>query len=218
MLIHMFFFFSSRRRHTRWTGDWSSDVCSSDLRGRGRDDGGQSSLAYRGQDRRQAARHRRTSIGDLGRGFPRGSGRDHDPLRGRGDADRPIGEHRTAGVEGQGQGDGARIRRQSAQRFSGRCRGGRAMMAFDWAEPETLKDAVALLDPDDASVRAVAGGTALMLMMKAGVFQPTRLISLAKIEPHYSQIRIEKDGALKVGAMTTLTALEQSVDVAALFP
>src|SRR6266487_4508546 len=25
------FFFSSRRRHTRWTGDWSSDVCSSDL-------------------------------------------------------------------------------------------------------------------------------------------------------------------------------------------
>src|SRR6266487_6097064 len=27
------FFFSSRRRHTRWTGDWSSDVCSSDLTG-----------------------------------------------------------------------------------------------------------------------------------------------------------------------------------------
>src|SRR5690348_2354043 len=25
-----FFFFSSKRRHTRWTGDWSSDVCSSD--------------------------------------------------------------------------------------------------------------------------------------------------------------------------------------------
>src|SRR4051812_50002653 len=27
------FFFSSRRRHTRLTCDWSSDVCSSDLRG-----------------------------------------------------------------------------------------------------------------------------------------------------------------------------------------
>src|SRR5205807_5823759 len=26
------FFFSSRRRHTRLQGDWSSDVCSSDLR------------------------------------------------------------------------------------------------------------------------------------------------------------------------------------------
>src|SRR2546430_8228680 len=29
-----FFFFSSRRRHTRFDCDWSSDVCSSDLRGR----------------------------------------------------------------------------------------------------------------------------------------------------------------------------------------
>src|SRR5215208_7632240 len=29
----MFFFFSSRRRHTRWPRDWSSDVCSSDLMG-----------------------------------------------------------------------------------------------------------------------------------------------------------------------------------------
>src|SRR5437870_13378406 len=41
MLMHTFlfenaqldvFFFSSRRRHTRWPRDWSSDVCSSDLR------------------------------------------------------------------------------------------------------------------------------------------------------------------------------------------
>src|SRR2546422_1701636 len=29
-----FFFFSSRRRHTRCSRDWSSDVCSSDLAGR----------------------------------------------------------------------------------------------------------------------------------------------------------------------------------------
>src|SRR2546426_5494013 len=28
----VFFFFSSRRRHTRLQGDWSSDVCSSDLK------------------------------------------------------------------------------------------------------------------------------------------------------------------------------------------
>src|SRR5256885_14442173 len=31
----VFFFFSSRRRHTRLQGDWSSDVCSSDLDTRG---------------------------------------------------------------------------------------------------------------------------------------------------------------------------------------
>src|SRR5256885_7857144 len=32
--FYLFFFFSSRRRHTRLQGDWSSDVCSSDLKGR----------------------------------------------------------------------------------------------------------------------------------------------------------------------------------------
>src|SRR5437867_10927341 len=31
MPLIFFFFFSSRRRHTRSYGDWSSDVCSSDL-------------------------------------------------------------------------------------------------------------------------------------------------------------------------------------------
>src|SRR5690625_3853102 len=33
MSIERFFFFSYRRRHTRWPRDWSSDVCSSDLSG-----------------------------------------------------------------------------------------------------------------------------------------------------------------------------------------
>src|ERR1039458_6004984 len=32
VLVVIFFFFSSRRRHTRCLSDWSSDVCSSDLR------------------------------------------------------------------------------------------------------------------------------------------------------------------------------------------
>src|SRR5437762_9826391 len=35
LFFFFFFFFSSRRRHTRYIGDWSSDVCSSDLVARG---------------------------------------------------------------------------------------------------------------------------------------------------------------------------------------
>src|ERR1017187_4703919 len=31
LVVFFLFFFSSRRRHTRYIGDWSSDVCSSDL-------------------------------------------------------------------------------------------------------------------------------------------------------------------------------------------
>jgi carbon-monoxide dehydrogenase medium subunit len=86
------------------------------------------------------------------------------------------------------------------------------MIPFDLAEPKSLAEAIKLLDPDDTGVRPFAGGTALMLMMKAGVFRPTRLVSLAKIEKKYSTIAAGKDG-LRIGAMTTLSALEHSADV-----
>jgi carbon-monoxide dehydrogenase medium subunit len=92
------------------------------------------------------------------------------------------------------------------------------VIPFEWDEPRTLQEAVALLDPEDPSVRPIAGGTALMLMMKTGVFAPSRLVSLAKIEPEYSQIRADRSGALKIGAMTSLSALERSDDIAKHFP
>ncbi len=86
------------------------------------------------------------------------------------------------------------------------------MTPFDLTEPKSLAEAIKLLDPDDAAVRPFAGGTALMLMMKAGVFRPARLVSLAKIEKKYSAIAAGKDG-LRIGAMTTLSVLEHSSDV-----
>src|SRR5437764_5556836 len=48
--LYSFFFFSSRRRHTRYIGDWSSDVCSSDL-----NDGGRSVAILKGPDVNDAA-------------------------------------------------------------------------------------------------------------------------------------------------------------------
>jgi carbon-monoxide dehydrogenase medium subunit len=86
------------------------------------------------------------------------------------------------------------------------------MIPFELAEPTSLAAAVKLLDPDDATVRPIAGGTALMLMMKAGVFRPEKLVSLRKIESKYSGISAGADG-LRIGAMTTLSALERSADV-----
>jgi carbon-monoxide dehydrogenase medium subunit len=82
------------------------------------------------------------------------------------------------------------------------------VIPFAWDEPKTLRQAVAALDPDDASVRPIAGGTALMLMMKAGVLRPSRLVSLRRLGLE----RIEKGakGELRIGAMATLRALEKS--------
>ena len=87
------------------------------------------------------------------------------------------------------------------------------MTPFELIEPATLQEAVALIDPDDPTVRPVAGGTALMLMMKAGVFQPSRLISLRKLNGTLTGISIA-DGTLVIGAMTPLAALEHSAEVA----
>jgi carbon-monoxide dehydrogenase medium subunit len=86
------------------------------------------------------------------------------------------------------------------------------MIPFELAEPKSLAEAIKLLDPDDATVRPIAGGTALMLMMKAGVFRPAKLVSLRGIEAKYSGIAAGSDG-IRVGAMTTLSALEHSADV-----
>jgi carbon-monoxide dehydrogenase medium subunit len=86
------------------------------------------------------------------------------------------------------------------------------VIPFDMVEPTSLKEAVSLLNPDEPTVRPVAGGTALMLMMKAGVFQPSLLVCLHKIEPEHSRITVA-NGALRIGAMASLSDLEHDANV-----
>ena len=92
------------------------------------------------------------------------------------------------------------------------------MIPFEMVEPKSLKEAVTLLDPEQPTIRAVAGGTALMLMMKAGVFAPTRLICLHGIEPDYARIQVTAGGELRIGAMATLSEVEHDANVAARLP
>lgn len=92
------------------------------------------------------------------------------------------------------------------------------MTPFEILEPRTLREACSLLDAADVSVRPISGGTALMLMMKAGVFQPTRLISLRSVEAQYSEIKFSADGAVTIGALATLSMLEHSRELQRSFP
>jgi carbon-monoxide dehydrogenase medium subunit len=92
------------------------------------------------------------------------------------------------------------------------------VIPFEMVEPTSLKEAMALLDPREPTIRAVAGGTALMLMMKAGVFQPTRLVCLHNIEPEHARITLAGNGELRIGAMATLSQLEHDANVAARLP
>jgi aerobic carbon-monoxide dehydrogenase medium subunit len=83
------------------------------------------------------------------------------------------------------------------------------MSPFDLQEPRSLSEALECLNTDDATVRPFGGGTALMLMMKAGVFRPARLVSLRRLAPEFSRIE-SKDGEVRIGALATLSALERS--------
>jgi len=89
---------------------------------------------------------------------------------------------------------------------------------FELVEPSTIDEAVALLDPEDMSVRAIAGGTALMLMMKTRLFQPTRLVSLRRLNGAFRTVRNDENGGLRIGAMATLTELEHSPLIAKAAP
>lgn len=80
------------------------------------------------------------------------------------------------------------------------------MRPFELAQPSTLAEASRLLGEEGA--HALSGGTALMLMMKAGVFSPARLVSLRRLK--LEGVAATGDGGLAIGAMTSLRALERS--------
>ncbi|RAI40861.1 FAD binding domain-containing protein [Rhodoplanes roseus] len=92
------------------------------------------------------------------------------------------------------------------------------MRGFELVHPGSLADAIGLLDTDDDTVRPFSGGTALMLMMKTGVFRPSRLVHLGRIGDAYSEITASPAGGLRIGAMATLSALEHSPEVIRVAP
>ncbi|HYG55692.1 MAG TPA: FAD binding domain-containing protein [Burkholderiales bacterium] len=79
------------------------------------------------------------------------------------------------------------------------------MSPFQLVQPASLAEALEALSFPDT--RPFSGGTALMLMMKAGMLRPARLVRLARCGLGGIQVR---DGALHVGAFTTLSALEKA--------
>jgi aerobic carbon-monoxide dehydrogenase medium subunit len=87
------------------------------------------------------------------------------------------------------------------------------MTPFELKEPESLAEAISMLDPENPEVRPISGGTALMLMMKSGVFRPARLVSLQKIEADYAKIEPGADGSIRIGALASLSQIERSDSV-----
>src|SRR5207249_7484622 len=95
----LYFFFSSRRRHTRSKRDWSSDVCSSDLQGNRRGQGPEDVPRDRRQERALGApgAYSARRPGRLGRGALRA----HRLQPQRGEAEAKRSEERRVGKEGR---------------------------------------------------------------------------------------------------------------------
>src|SRR5436305_13663694 len=82
------------------------------------------------------------------------------------------------------------------------------MKDFEYQTPASLEEACALLQQRGDDARVVAGGTALIIMMKQRLVQPELLVSLRRIG---DLGRLEADnGTLRVGATVTHRAMETS--------
>ncbi len=90
------------------------------------------------------------------------------------------------------------------------------MNRFEYANPSSLAEAVALLGPTFDDAVALAGGTDLLGLMKDFVISPKRLVSLGDID-ELKGIRPDGDG-VSIGAMTTLDDLLASRSVRDRYP
>jgi carbon-monoxide dehydrogenase medium subunit len=81
------------------------------------------------------------------------------------------------------------------------------MHKFEFLEPETIEQASAMLAEHGESARLVAGGTALVLLMRQRLIRPPTLISLGRLG-RLRYIDVKGDGSVRIGALTTHADIE----------
>jgi xanthine dehydrogenase YagS FAD-binding subunit len=97
------------------------------------------------------------------------------------------------------------------------------MNAFEWANASTIQDAVRLLKPadpaadPDAMSRPMGGGQDLLTTMKAYIQRPPRVVNLKTITG-LDKIELDGKGGAKIGAVVTIAQIEESKELAGLFP
>jgi len=91
------------------------------------------------------------------------------------------------------------------------------MHRFEYYAPTSLPEAILLLDHHGDTARVIAGGTDLLTALKERRDHPSYVISLGAI-PDLSYITYQEDVGLKIGAATTVGAVERSPLVRARYP
>jgi carbon-monoxide dehydrogenase medium subunit len=90
------------------------------------------------------------------------------------------------------------------------------MNPFDFRQPDTVEEALTLMRDLGEDARVMAGGTALVIMLKQRLVMPDCLISLQKLRG-LDQIGVT-NGEIRLGALATHRAVERSPEVRTRLP
>src|ERR671924_67787 len=83
------------------------------------------------------------------------------------------------------------------------------MMNIKLSQPETLGEAVSVLVRDGDRAKIIAGGTALVIMLRNHLISPSVLLSLGRL-PDLRHIRHEPGTGLRIGALVSIRDAERS--------
>lgn len=91
------------------------------------------------------------------------------------------------------------------------------MIKFDYLEPASLEEALALLEQHGDDARVIAGGTSLIIWMRQRLLMPKVVISLAAI-PEFDRIDYNEKEGLRIGAGARHRDIEVSPIVRQRYP
>ena len=91
------------------------------------------------------------------------------------------------------------------------------MQQMRFEAPETLDAAVALLASADGEARVLAGGTDLLVQLRAEMIEPALVVDIKRI-PEMLAITKESDGGFKIGAAVPCQALGENIALKAAWP
>jgi CO/xanthine dehydrogenase FAD-binding subunit len=83
------------------------------------------------------------------------------------------------------------------------------LRSFEYVESKTVADAVAALERGDEDARLIAGGTALVPLMKHSVLRPSLLVSIARVKG-LADIAPAASGGLRIGGVATHWAVSHA--------
>lgn len=90
-------------------------------------------------------------------------------------------------------------------------------MGFDYVAPRSIGEAISILRKYDGKAKVIAGGTDLLIQIRNKEIVPEYVVDITSI-PELNRIRYDEKEGLRIGALTTIRALETSTEIHQRYP